>query len=93
LLISRSDTGFFGFLHWSDAGVRAGIVDDDSRCAARDGCVKQLVLFVGVVIMDKDKSFVPEFLGLCFSAYCLRLKKGVVMGGRDNYHELAGKRH
>ena len=78
------DAGFFRFLHRSDGGVRTGIVEDDGRRLAGDGGVEQLVLLVGIIIMDKDQSIVAKFLGFGFSAHCLGLEERIVLGGHDN---------
>ena len=41
-----------GAPHCGDRGFRAGVVEDNCLRAARDGCIDQVVLPVGVVVVS-----------------------------------------
>ncbi len=52
------DTCVLGLLHRGNRGVGTGILQNDGGCAASDSRVKQLVLFVGIVVVNQGQCLI-----------------------------------
>ena len=64
-----------------DRSVRSGVVENDRDRFAGDRRVDQLVLLVGVVVVDEHQSVVAERLGFCGRPFASVAKNGLSCEG------------
>ncbi len=66
------DTDVFGFMHRSDSGIRASVVENNRLRLARGGGFNQLVLLADVIVVRRHSGGVTERFGFFLRAGRLR---------------------
>ena len=84
------NAGVLGLLNRLDRSVGAGVVENDRDRFAGDRGVDQLVLLVGVVVVNEHQSVVAERLGLGGRAFGLGGEERVVVRRRDDRDQVRG---